>query len=127
MVTYHSSRGRSPEIRFGDTLLGGLADGGLYLPAAWPELTKTEGDYASIATAVMAPFVADAIGLDDFGSMVEDAYAAFSDPQVCPLVEREPGHHLLGSSTARPWRSKMSLCSCSAACSTMSWNGETSE
>ena len=96
MATYHSSRGRSPEIGFGDTLLGGLApDGGLYLPTAWPELPKTEGDYASIATAVMAPFVADTIGLDDFGSMVEDAYATFSDPQVCPLVELEPGHHLL--------------------------------
>ena len=96
MATYHSSRGRSPEIGFGDTLLGGLApDGGLYLPTAWPELPKTEGDYASIATAVMAPFVADTIGLDDFGSMVEEAYAAFSDPQVCPLVELEPGHHLL--------------------------------
>ncbi|NDH98661.1 MAG: hypothetical protein EBZ17_14625, partial [Actinobacteria bacterium] len=39
MATYHSSRGRSPEIGFGDTLLGGLApDGGLYLPTAWPEL-----------------------------------------------------------------------------------------
>jgi len=96
MATYHSSRGRSPEIGFGDTLLGGLApDGGLYLPTTWPELPTTEGDYASIATAVMAPFVADTIGLDDFGSMVEDAYATFSDPQVCPLVELEPGHHLL--------------------------------
>ena len=52
MATYHSSRGRSPEIGFGDTLLGGLApDGGLYLPTTWPELPTTEGNYASIATA----------------------------------------------------------------------------
>ena len=121
MATYHSSRGRSPEIGFGDTLLGGLApDGGLYLPTAWPELPKTEGDYASIATAVMAPFVADTIGLDDFGSMVEDAYATFSDPQVPRWLNSSPGITCSSSSTARPWRSKMSLCSCSAACSTMS-------
>ncbi|MEO0495062.1 MAG: threonine synthase [Actinomycetota bacterium] len=96
MATYHSSRGRSPKIGFGDTLLGGLApDGGLYLPTEWPTLPPVGGDYAEVATAVMAPFVADTIGLDDFAAMVADAYATFAHPEVCPLVELEPGHHLL--------------------------------
>ncbi|MEM9202374.1 MAG: threonine synthase [Actinomycetota bacterium] len=97
MVTYASSRGRSPEIGFTDTLLGGLApDGGLYLPTDWPRLTESApSTYADLATAVMAPFVADSIDLDDFAPMVDDAYSAFAHPDVCPLVELEPGHHLL--------------------------------
>ena len=95
-MRYLSSRGRSPEIGFGDALLGGLApDGGLYLPAEWPSLPTVGGDYAEVATAVMAPFVADTIDLDDFGAMVGDAYSTFAHPDVCPLVELEPGHHLL--------------------------------
>ncbi len=97
MVGYASSRGRSPEIGFGDTLLGGLApDGGLYLPTAWPPLTDARPEtYAELATAVMAPFVADSIDLGDFAPMVADAYATFAHPDVCPVVELEPGHHLL--------------------------------
>lgn len=97
MVTYASSRGRAPEIGFGDTLLGGLApDGGLYLPTSWPSLPAIGGaTYAELATAVMAPFVADSIVPDDFAAMVADAYATFAHPDVCPLVELEPGHHLL--------------------------------
>lgn len=96
-MRYSSSRGRSPEIGFGDALLGGLApDGGLYLPTEWPALTSADPDaYADLATEVMAPFVADAIALDDFAPMVADAYSTFTHPDVCPLVELEPGHHLL--------------------------------
>ncbi|MEM8706771.1 MAG: threonine synthase [Actinomycetota bacterium] len=96
MARYHSSRGRSPEIGFGDALLGGLApDGGLYLPTEWPSLPAVDGDYAEVATAVMTPFVEDTIGRDKFGAMVADAYATFAHPDVCPLVEIEPGHLLL--------------------------------
>ena len=96
MVTYRSSRGRAPEIGFGDALLGGLApDGGLYLPTSWPAVPAVSGEYAEVATAVMAPFVADSIDRETFGSMVADAYATFAHPDVCPLVEIEPGHHLL--------------------------------
>ena len=38
-MEYVSTRGNAPVLRFGDVLLAGLADdGGLYLPAVWPEL-----------------------------------------------------------------------------------------
>jgi len=96
-VRYHSSRGRAPSIGFADTLLGGLApDGGLYLPETWPPLTAAApGSYAELAAAVMEPFVADAVAPADFAAMVADAYATFSSPEVCPLVELEPDHHLL--------------------------------
>ena len=96
-MTYASSRGRSPEIGFGDTLLGGLApDGGLYLPTSWPSLPdKATDTYADLAAAVMSPFVADSIDGSDFAPMVADAYESFAHPDVCPVVELEPGHHLL--------------------------------
>ena len=62
-MRYSSSRGRSPEIGFGDALLGGLApDGGLYLPTEWPALTSADPDaYADLATEVMAPLFVEAI------------------------------------------------------------------
>ena len=80
MATYHSSRGRSP--RSGSATPCSAASPPTVVCTDRGGLPKTEGDYASIATAVMAPFVADTIDLDDFGSMDEDAYAAFSDPGV---------------------------------------------
>ena len=63
MLEYLSSRGRAPSLTFPDVLLTGLApDGGLYLPASWPTLTEAApDDYAGLAAAVMAPFVADTI------------------------------------------------------------------
>ena len=96
-MRYHSSRGHAPVIDFGDALLGGLApDGGLYLPESWPTLPDAAPDsYAELAAAVMAPFVEPVIDQADFAAMVADAYSTFSHPDVCPLVELEPGHHLL--------------------------------
>jgi len=97
VLEYHSSRGRAPSLTFPDVLLTGLApDGGLYLPERWPTLTDAApDDYASLATAVMAPFVADTIPADDFAEMVAAAYASFDHPDVVPLVELGEGHHLL--------------------------------
>ena len=41
-MIYVSTRGAAPELGFADVLLTGLAaDGGLYLPATWPELPST--------------------------------------------------------------------------------------
>lgn len=97
MLEYLSSRGRAPSLTFPDVLLTGLApDGGLYLPASWPTLTEAApDDYAGLAAAVMAPFVADTIPADDFAEMVAAAYATFDHPAVVPLVELDEGHHLL--------------------------------
>jgi threonine synthase len=97
VLDYHSSRGRAPSLNFPDVLLTGLApDGGLYLPSEWPPLTDAApNDYASLAAAVMAPFVADTIPADDFVEMVSSAYGTFDHPEVVPLVELDEGHHLL--------------------------------
>ncbi|MEQ8841215.1 MAG: threonine synthase [Acidimicrobiales bacterium] len=102
MLEYHSSRGRAAALPFADVLLTGLApDGGLYLPATWPSLTdaapedRSLSGYASLAAAVMAPFVAGSIPADDFAEMVGAAYSTFDHPDVVPMIELEEGHHLL--------------------------------
>ena len=61
-MRFVSSRGQAPDLGFSDALLAGLAtDGGLYMPATWPELPDLTGvhGYADIAAAVMSPFVGD--------------------------------------------------------------------
>ena len=63
-MRYVSTRGSAPELGFSDVLLAGLAsDGGLYVPASWPDLgdVPTTSSYAELAAGVMAPFVGDEI------------------------------------------------------------------
>ena len=65
-MRYVSTRGRAPELGFADVLLAGLApDGGLYVPTEYPALPDLTAvaDYAAAASAVMAPFVGDELGI----------------------------------------------------------------
>ena len=102
-MKYVSTRGHAPVLGFGDTLLTGLAsDGGLYVPEAWPTLADgwdVVRPYHEVATEVMWPFVEGSIEQADLARMVEDAYATFEHPEVCPVVELpDPKHgdlHLL--------------------------------
>ena len=95
MATYHSSRGVHP--RSGSATPCSAASPPTVVCTCRPVAGASEdrGRLRLDRHRRDGTFVADTIGLDDFGSMVEDAYATFSDPQVCPLVELEPGHHLL--------------------------------
>jgi len=90
-MKYVSTRGHAPVLGFGDTLLTGLAaDGGLYVPESWPTLAKgweVVRPYHEVATEVMWPFVDGSIERDDLAHMVEEAYATFEHPEVCPVVE----------------------------------------
>ena len=92
-MRYVSTRGRAPELGFADTLLAGLAsDGGLYVPAEWPELPVLDpsAGYAANAAAVMAPYVGDEIDRDVLESICAAAYSMpdpFRHPAVCPLVQ----------------------------------------
>lgn len=98
-MRYVSTRGNAPELGFADALLTGLAvDGGLYVPAHWPSLDTTprpDAGYEALAVEVMWPFVQGDIALDEFEALVTDAYAAFDDPAVTPLVDVGPGVQLL--------------------------------
>ena len=89
-------------LAFDEVLLGGLApDGGLYVPDSVPSLPEDRladpdrPDYAALATALMEPFVAGAVSIEDLAALVAEAYGAFSHPEVCPLVALEEDHWLL--------------------------------
>ena len=100
-MRYVSTRGRAPELGFGDVLLAGLADdGGLYVPAAWPEVPGLPApgepsDYASVAAAVMGPFVAPDIDDEVLDRLCRESYATFRHPAVAPLVQIDHDHWLL--------------------------------
>ena len=91
---YISTRGAAPRLGFADVLLAGLArDGGLYVPEEWPTFSASEIaamrglSYAEIAKRLLAPFVGGEIEASEFAKIVDDAYASFRHPAVCPLVQ----------------------------------------
>jgi threonine synthase len=92
-VRYVSTRGEAPDLGFNEVLLAGLArDGGLYVPAAWPDLPAgavldAAPTYADVAAAVIQPFVGDDIAPDRIAALCADAYATFRHDAVVPLVQ----------------------------------------
>jgi threonine synthase len=93
-VRYISTRGEAPPLGFVEATLAGLArDGGLYVPAAWPQLdTDTIAGfagrpYAEVAVEVIRPFVGDAIAEHDLARMTREAYGQFRHPAVAPLIQ----------------------------------------
>jgi threonine synthase len=88
-----STRGEAPAIGFSDALLTGLArDGGLYVPEAWPALSRDTIQafagrrYADVAKVVLGALIGD-IPTAELGRMVEEAYAGFRHPAICPLTQ----------------------------------------
>ncbi len=97
-MKFVSTRGTAPVLGFADVLLAGLAnDGGLYVPEEWPALPDLTDahDYASVATAVMQPFVGDDLAPEVLAELCRDAYATFAHPAVAPLVQIDDEHWLL--------------------------------
>lgn len=93
-MRYVSTRGNAPELGFNDVLLAGLArDGGLYLPAEWPELSTAEIrdlrglSYSQLAVRLLTPFLGGEIDEKTFTRIVEEAYGTFRHEAVCPLVQ----------------------------------------
>ena len=93
-MRFISTRGQSPALAFEETLLSGLApDGGLYLPESWPLYSEAKLlewqhlGYADLAKQVLAPFIADDVGEEAFGDLVDKAYATFDHPAVAPLKQ----------------------------------------
>lgn len=99
---YVSTRGAADRLDFRAATLAGLApDGGLYLPEAWPTLTRDEiaalagCDYAETAARILTPFVGEVLTGDELRSLTRAAYAGFDHAAVTPLVELDAQHWLL--------------------------------
>jgi threonine synthase len=93
-VRYVSTRSEAPPLGFIEVTLAGLArDGGLYVPAAWPQLDAATiagfagRPYAEVATDVIRPFVGDAIVEHDLARLTREAYGSFRHPAVAPLAQ----------------------------------------
>ena len=102
MTRYISTRGEAPELGFCDVMLTGLArDGGLYVPATWPQLS-TEAiagffgrPYWEVAVDVIRPFAGGEIPDAELGRMANEAYATFRHPAVVPLRQMAPHQFVL--------------------------------
>ncbi|MDA9425922.1 threonine synthase [Bradyrhizobium sp. CCBAU 53380] len=102
MTRYISTRGEAPELGFCDVMLTGLArDGGLYVPATWPQLpTETIAGffgrpYWEVAVDVIRPFAGGEITDTELGRMANEAYATFRHPAVVPLRQMSPHQFVL--------------------------------
>src|SRR6185295_9513057 len=87
--TRHGSQGSAAPIGFEEIMLAGLArDGGLYLPAEWPRLSKAEIaalcglPYGELAYRIMRPFVGEAFDEATFRRLIGEAYATFETKEV---------------------------------------------
>lgn len=101
-MQYISTRGKAAARGFEDVLLAGLAeDGGLYMPAHWPQLTQqqiaafADRPFHEVAAQVMRPYMGEAADRFPLDAICAAAYADFTHPDIAPLVPLEDGHHLL--------------------------------
>ncbi|WP_316013442.1 threonine synthase [Roseobacter sp. HKCCA0434] len=101
-MRYISTRGKAPELTFEEAMLTGLArDGGLYVPAEWPQFDMEEIaalaglPYEEVAFRVMKPFIGDTFDDDAFRGIIERAYAGFGHAARCPLIQTGPNDWLL--------------------------------
>ncbi len=100
-MRYVSTRGGGSPQRFSDILLEGLAaDGGLYVPEAFPkaDLARWRSlSYPRLATAILSEFMDD---VPQLPNLIERTYTAriFGTDEITPLKTLEPGLHLLALS-----------------------------
>ncbi|WNO53386.1 threonine synthase [Stakelama saccharophila] len=102
-MRYVSTRGSAPVLDFEQVTLTGLAaDGGLYVPEAWPRFSADQIadmaglSYVETAVRVMLPFVGDSLDEDALRRLCEQAYQGrFAHGAVTPLVQLDHRHWLL--------------------------------
>ena len=100
-MKYVSTRGGAEAKRFTEILLEGLAaDGGLYVPEAFPRADLAAWrrlSYPELALAILSQFMDDVPGL---AVLVKKTYTneIFGSDDITPLRTLEPGLHILGLS-----------------------------
>lgn len=91
MSRFVSTRGGAPAVGFAEAVATGLApDGGLYVPAVFPDLRQhfdawSRLTYAELAGAFMSVF-ADEGEADRVAALVTASYSRFTHAEVAPLV-----------------------------------------
>ncbi|MDF7806745.1 threonine synthase [Pontiellaceae bacterium B12219] len=91
-MKYISTRGQMEPIEFQDAVMTGLApDGGLLLPESLPDIGNkldawSKLSYTELAFEVISLFATD-IPAEDLKKLINDSYATFEHPEVCPSVE----------------------------------------
>ncbi len=101
-MQYVSTRGQAPTLTFSQAMMTGLArDGGLYVPAAVPQMTHDDiaalagQPYEAVAFRVMWPFLGGAFDEDEFRRLIAAAYRGFGHPARAPLKQLGPNHFLM--------------------------------
>ena len=101
-MQYVSTRGSAPTLDFAGVTLAGLAnDGGLYVPAEWPQFSRDEIasmrglPYAELAARVMQPFVGDCLTPESLRGLTAKAYGRFAHAAVTPLTQLDERQWLL--------------------------------
>ena len=100
-MLYVSTRGDTAKKRFTEILLEGLAaDGGLYVPEAFPSADLAAWrslSYPDLASAILSQFMDD---VPDLAVLVKKTYTKeiFGSADITPLRTLEPGFHILGLS-----------------------------
>lgn len=101
-MEYISTRGSAPTLDFRAATLAGLAsDGGLYVPANWPQFSLDDIramkglNYVETAVRVMKPFVEGVLSEEELRELCEAAYGRFSHDAITPLVQLDSQHWLL--------------------------------
>lgn len=99
---YISTRGSTPALDFRGATLAGLAgDGGLFVPATWPQFSPAQfqalatATYAETAFQVMRPFVGASLDDGELSGLIDQAYGDFGHAAVTPLVQLDHRHWLL--------------------------------
>ena len=101
-MEYISTRGSAKTLDFEGVTLAGLAsDGGLYVPAEWPQFSADDIaamrglSYVELAVKVMMPFVTPSLTEDELRTLCTRAYGRFSHQAVTPLVQFDQQQWLL--------------------------------
>ena len=78
MTSFVSTRGQSEPVGFFSAVMNGLApDGGLYIPAAFPDIdfdTLEAATYAEFASEMLACWIADEVGTKDLDEFCTQAF-----------------------------------------------------
>ena len=93
-LSFISTRGTAPALDLQAATMTGLAsDGGLYVPASWPQFdavalaTMAGSSYAETALQVLRPFAEGSLPLAALQDLIAAAYRSFDTPEVTPLKQ----------------------------------------